>query len=237
MSTSCYLRLMAMAVVQMIWSIVVTSYTLWFTLSIIPLRPWKNWNFVHSDFGRIDQYLNIFTPPMILTTYYILWWAVPASSLIFFAFFAFGREALDHYKCCLALLKKATVSLTTGLKSGSGVLSRIMTRYARQPFATRLTIFDVNTDLREIAPRNPSRSFRRQLVQCILPLLSPVTDLRPRQNPETNMMMTNMTLSHRYLRYPLLLPPTRMLLMNLRSLHQRKLHASFRIPLLIHQRP
>lgn len=98
LTISRYFRLMLMSIIQMIWSLAVTCYTLWFTTIGIPIRTWDNWRHVHSDFFRVDQYPAILLPPLVARAYYFLWWLVPASTIIFVAFFAFGREAVEDYK-------------------------------------------------------------------------------------------------------------------------------------------
>ncbi|KAK0219354.1 putative pheromone receptor [Armillaria nabsnona] len=98
LTISRYFRLMLMSIMQMIWSSAVTCYTLWFTTIGIPIRTWDNWRHVHSDFLRVDQYPAILLPPLVAKAYYFLWWLVPASTIIFVAFFAFGREAVEDYK-------------------------------------------------------------------------------------------------------------------------------------------
>ncbi len=98
LTISRYFRLMLMSIMQMIWSLAVTCYTLWFTTIGIPIRTWDNWKHVHSDFLRVDQYPVILLPPLVARAYYFLWWLVPASTIIFVAFFAFGREAVEDYK-------------------------------------------------------------------------------------------------------------------------------------------
>lgn len=98
LTTSRYLRLMLMASLQMVWSLTLTAYSLWFNIMAGPLRPWTSWNDVHSDFSRIDTYATVFTPLPILIGYYVLWWMVPISTLIFVVFFAFGKDAVEEYK-------------------------------------------------------------------------------------------------------------------------------------------
>ncbi|KAI0944378.1 hypothetical protein AcW1_002108 [Taiwanofungus camphoratus] len=99
LSTSRYLRLMAMAVVEMIIGVASTSATLAFSVKW-DMRPWTNWADVHWNFSRIDLYATLFTPPFVLRFYYGIWWIVPISSFIFFLFFAFGQEAMKEYGAC-----------------------------------------------------------------------------------------------------------------------------------------
>ncbi|KAK7435122.1 Pheromone B beta 1 receptor [Stygiomarasmius scandens] len=106
LTMSRYIRLIAMAVTEMFWVIAVTSYTLWFNTIAVPIRPWTNWNDVHSDWTRIDLYQTLFTPSIVLTSFYVLWWLVPASTFIFVGFFAFGSEAIDGYKKCFSWIRR-----------------------------------------------------------------------------------------------------------------------------------
>lgn len=98
LTTSRYLRLMLMASLQMVWSLALMIFSLWFNIMAVPLRRWTTWNDVHSDFGRIDLYATAFTPLPIITSYYVLWWMPPISTLVFVIFFAFGRDAMEEYK-------------------------------------------------------------------------------------------------------------------------------------------
>ncbi|KAG1853501.1 GPCR fungal pheromone mating factor [Suillus subluteus] len=110
LTTSRYFRLMLMAVVEMIWNIVVTSYTLWF--SAMDMRPWTNWDDVHSNFSRIDLYATAFTPQIVLTNFYLIWWVVPVSTFIFVAFFAFGKDAVDEYTACIVWIRRNVLKHT-----------------------------------------------------------------------------------------------------------------------------
>ncbi|KAK6995739.1 pheromone B beta 1 receptor [Favolaschia claudopus] len=98
LTTSRYMRLILMSILQMTWTLGLTIFTLWFTTVSIPLRPYDSWVDVHSNFSRIDQYPNLFTAEVILTSRYALWWMTPASTFLFVAFFAFGNEATEEYK-------------------------------------------------------------------------------------------------------------------------------------------
>lgn len=105
LTTSRYLRLMAMASLQMICSIAATSYQLWFTLQTNALRPWKSWNFVHSDWLRIGIFPALFTPEFVAKFFYIAWWFVPLPTFLFVAFFSFGKDAMDEYRKCFEWLR------------------------------------------------------------------------------------------------------------------------------------
>ncbi|KAL4077892.1 GPCR fungal pheromone mating factor [Scleroderma citrinum] len=96
LTTSRYLRLMAMSVVQMVWTVLVTSLDMWFSCQH-GLRPWISWQNVHSGFSQIAYFPTVLISREALGWTYALWWAVPFSGLLFVAFFAFGEEAIKEY--------------------------------------------------------------------------------------------------------------------------------------------
>ncbi|KAF8239211.1 fungal pheromone STE3G-protein-coupled receptor [Tricholoma matsutake] len=98
LTTSRYLWLMLMVSLQMVWSLALMIFSLWFNIMAVLPRRWTMWNDVHSNFGHIDLYATAFTPLPIITSYYVLWWMPPISTLVFMIFFAFGRDAMEEYK-------------------------------------------------------------------------------------------------------------------------------------------
>nr|ADX23535.1 putative pheromone receptor [Flammulina velutipes] len=127
LTTSRYMRLILMAIMQMIWTLSVTSFSLSYTASVIPIRPWTNWADVHSDFLRVDQFVMGIFPQRVQTAYYVLWSTVPASTFIFVAFFAFGKEAVEQYKAafsfCYRLVARKDKPTTDAWPSQRFVLS------------------------------------------------------------------------------------------------------------------
>ena len=117
LTTSRYLRLMAMSALQIFWSLGITVYVLWLTILNLPFRPWTDWDDVHSDFLRIDQYPTAFTPPIILRAFNASWWLIPASTFLFVAFFSFGRDAVDEYKKCLLYFKIHILHVPEAIKN------------------------------------------------------------------------------------------------------------------------
>lgn len=105
LTPSRYLRLMTMSGLQMVISITVTSYALWFTVMAVPIRPWTTWSDVHSDFLRVDVYPDAFTPPFVKRAYYVSWWFTPISTFLFVAFFSFGKDAMDEYQKCFTWIR------------------------------------------------------------------------------------------------------------------------------------
>ncbi|KAF9477443.1 STE3-domain-containing protein, partial [Pholiota conissans] len=119
LTTSRYLRLMTMAILQMFWSLAGTLYILWFSSAGLSLRPWTTWADVHSDFLRVDTYLAMFIPPLMARTYCVVWWLVPASTWAFIAFFSFGQDAMDEYKKCFVWFKTRVLRLRSSSSSSS----------------------------------------------------------------------------------------------------------------------
>jgi pheromone a factor receptor len=91
---------MSMALVQMFWGIAITALDMSFTMKN-GLRPWTGWDDVHVGFSRIALFPTLVIPAKVLTFTYLLWWAVPISSVIFFGFFSFGQDAMKEYRTCI----------------------------------------------------------------------------------------------------------------------------------------
>nr|AVI69659.1 pheromone receptor [Cyclocybe aegerita] len=99
LTTSRYFRLMAMATVQMFWGALLISINMWFTCRA-GLRPWISWEDVHYNFSRVGLFPQMLIPKEVLRWTYFSWWSIPASSVLFFMFFAFGQDAVKEYKAC-----------------------------------------------------------------------------------------------------------------------------------------
>ena len=97
LTTDRYLRLIAMALTEMILGTSLTAINLFSNISV-GLRPWISWENVHSNFSRVGLFPTSILAPQFITNMMIVWWAPPASSIIFFAFFGFEEEALKEYK-------------------------------------------------------------------------------------------------------------------------------------------
>ena len=91
-----YFRLMAMCLVEMLWTILVITCTLSYNYSG-GLRPWTNWDDVHSNWSRVNRFPRLIIPPKALHWTYFLWWTTPISAFFFTVFFAFGQEAMREY--------------------------------------------------------------------------------------------------------------------------------------------
>nr|WCD39442.1 Ste3-5 [Ganoderma boninense] len=91
-----YLRLMALAITEVIWQVVLTALPMYDNIAF-GLRPWTTWADVHSDWLRVDQYpLRVFEPAY-RTQLFLFFYVMPVSSLLFFLFFGFGEQAVKDY--------------------------------------------------------------------------------------------------------------------------------------------
>jgi pheromone a factor receptor len=113
LTTSRYFRLIAMAIVQMCWGVLVFSSNMWFTCRT-GLREWISWDDVHSDFGRVAQYPSAIIPPFVQQFTFFMWWTIPASALLFFVFFAFGQDAMKEYIDCFRWVRHFVVRKDQG---------------------------------------------------------------------------------------------------------------------------
>ncbi|KAJ6542945.1 GPCR fungal pheromone mating factor, partial [Mycena capillaripes] len=108
LTTSRYIRLMSMTTVLGTWNAIIISLGLWATYGE-GLRPWTSWSDVHSNFSRIQTYRLTDIPDGLLGLTYLLWAAVPISSLFFFSFFAFGDDAMKEYRNLLRWTSKSVL--------------------------------------------------------------------------------------------------------------------------------
>ncbi len=97
-----------MALVQIFWSLLITTLDMWFTMRS-GLRPWTGWTDVHSNFGRVGQVPRLLIPENTYRLTYALYWTIPISSFLFFAFFSFGREAMTQYTACIRWLQRVVL--------------------------------------------------------------------------------------------------------------------------------
>ncbi|KAI0752093.1 GPCR fungal pheromone mating factor [Fomes fomentarius] len=97
LTPNCYLRLMALAITEVIWQITLTVLPMYDNIAF-GLRPWTNWADVHSDWLRVDQYHQADFLPAYRRQMILFFFVMPASSLLFFLFFGFGEQAMKDYR-------------------------------------------------------------------------------------------------------------------------------------------
>lgn len=92
-----YLRLLSLAVTANIASIATLT---WCAVSLFVynarVKPYTSWDAVHTEYGLIAQYLEDLVGAN-MQTYVVNFYQVPMFSFIFFAFFAFGDDAVRSY--------------------------------------------------------------------------------------------------------------------------------------------
>lgn len=105
LTMSRYLRLMALAGVEVLCTTPISIFLMVLNLTAAPLDPWVSWSDTHFNFSRVGQF------PAVLWTLdrwlvvgiQVNRWSGPFCAFIFFAFFGFASEARKNY--CNAFAK------------------------------------------------------------------------------------------------------------------------------------
>lgn len=132
LNMSRYLRLIMMAISELVVVIASTTASLVFSVKV-NYRPWTNWNDVHWNFSRIDRFPAAFLPPSARQFYVGLWWIIPVSSILFFLFFGFGQEAVKEYSACFAWIRTRVLRLKPEPKANPSMGSRGIGRFVNLP--------------------------------------------------------------------------------------------------------
>jgi pheromone a factor receptor len=95
-----YIRLIALSSTQVLFTLPLSLYILYFNSATYPIDPWVSWAVTHLDYSRIDQYPSIIwrADPTVGNVLEINRWLVVLSAFLFFAFFGFAEEARKHYR-------------------------------------------------------------------------------------------------------------------------------------------
>lgn len=135
LTTSRYFRLMCMSIVEMTIGITISSIDTWSNYQY-GMRPWTSWSEVHSNFSQINQFPWVEIPQTTRNWTLGLWWTVPISSVIFFAFFSFGEDAVREYRACFMWFRRVV------LRQNSKRDHDGMTVLGSTPSLTRQVFFD-----------------------------------------------------------------------------------------------
>jgi pheromone a factor receptor len=92
-----YFRLIALSITEMVYMLSMCVFIAYTNLQQYGFRPWVSWDYVHEDWFRIVQYSKVLVPNFFWDYYLPIWYIIPLTSMIFFAFFGFGREANAEY--------------------------------------------------------------------------------------------------------------------------------------------
>lgn len=100
LSVSRYLRLMALACVEMMCTVPLSIVFTILNLKAQPFQPWVSWEDTHSNFSRV-----LLIPSVIWRQSKLLEvsvecgrWSAPFCAFVFFAFFGFAEESRKNYK-------------------------------------------------------------------------------------------------------------------------------------------
>ncbi|KAJ3973665.1 pheromone receptor [Lentinula raphanica] len=95
-----YIRLMLLALIDIMCTIPLGIYVIYLELHGVPLQPWISWDDTHFDFGRV-----VLVPAVVwrsssssIATVQINRWLPVACAFVFFALFGFAEEAMKNYR-------------------------------------------------------------------------------------------------------------------------------------------
>lgn len=111
LTPSRFLRLMALASIQIVFNLPVALYSLIIETTGQSLRTYPNWQDVHFDFSHINQISRVSwtmfeEQPRQLAE--LSYWTYPVSCTVFFLFFGLGEESLEVYKSWYKWLRHQT---------------------------------------------------------------------------------------------------------------------------------
>ena len=95
-----YFRLMALAVINMLFLLPLGIYTMIVNTTETPIYIWRGLSDLHYDFSAVDQYPAVLWRNNSLAEASVMFseWSFIGCALLFFLFFGFGDEALKHYR-------------------------------------------------------------------------------------------------------------------------------------------
>ncbi|KZV83952.1 fungal pheromone STE3G-protein-coupled receptor [Exidia glandulosa HHB12029] len=96
MTTARYMRLMALALTEMVWGVSLGTFVVFENITQSGLRPWVSFADVHYNFSRVAVFPNFLVPNMAEVL--LIWWITPSTAILFFVFFGFSDEAREGYK-------------------------------------------------------------------------------------------------------------------------------------------
>ncbi|KAJ7278694.1 pheromone A receptor-domain-containing protein [Mycena rebaudengoi] len=180
-----YFRLMALASLELLFNIPLSSYGLYLSASREPINPWVSWANTHADFGFVGQVPAILwrSDPHTRATVELSRWAGVICALVFFAFFGFAAEARKHYALAFWAVakrlgftppangalpfpwRKARLSASaTAAQSGTTAVSFPLTPQKLRHDSLSASLADTSTDFDDVdikgdsAPPSPASS-------------------------------------------------------------------------------
>ncbi|KAK0460303.1 pheromone A receptor-domain-containing protein [Armillaria novae-zelandiae] len=113
-----YFRLMALASIELLVNIPVSTYGLYININRTEIHPWVSWANTHYGWYIIDKYPALLwrMNPYTVVAVELSRWSTVFVAFVFFAFFGFSDEARKHYKAMgirLGIVEKQTLKTLT----------------------------------------------------------------------------------------------------------------------------
>ncbi|KIK58755.1 hypothetical protein GYMLUDRAFT_170577 [Collybiopsis luxurians FD-317 M1] len=117
-----YLRLMLLALMDILCTIPLGIYMVYIDLKSVPLAPWISWADTHFDFGRVELVPAVIwrSSPDSAIAIEINRWTPVFCAFIFFALFGFAEEARKNYRRAFWFVVKPLGFRPTSEKGISG---------------------------------------------------------------------------------------------------------------------
>ncbi|ETW79704.1 putative B mating type protein [Heterobasidion irregulare TC 32-1] len=99
LNQSRYLRLIALAGIELLGTIPLGSYSLYLNTTNNSIHPWISWADTHFDFSHVGQIPSVIwrADSQVEASVELSRWLIVLCAFIFFAFFGFAQEARRHY--------------------------------------------------------------------------------------------------------------------------------------------
>ena len=124
-----YIRLIALSCTQVICTLPLSLYVLYFNSVVNPIYPWISWADTHLHYSRVVQYPSLIwrANPNVETSLEINRWLVVFSAFSFFAFFGFAEEARKHYRLAYTFASSRLRLSALSISRASGSSTRSFT--------------------------------------------------------------------------------------------------------------
>jgi pheromone a factor receptor len=124
LTTGRYLRLIALASVEIICTVPLGIYALYLNVANNVMHPWISWQDTHSGYSRVDQIPSILwrSIPLQQSSLELSRWLPIVCALLFFGFFGFADEARKNYRSAVSSVAKL-VGVSTTASSSTAISS------------------------------------------------------------------------------------------------------------------
>ncbi|CAE6416009.1 unnamed protein product [Rhizoctonia solani] len=97
LTISRYLRLVLFSITMMLAGMAMTTFVLINSVVSDEFESWISWDFTHANWNSIDQLARDLVPEAYWSSTLLVWYLVPITSIIFFAFFGCVGELKVEY--------------------------------------------------------------------------------------------------------------------------------------------